>query len=105
MGSAVAGVSFCLFVVVVVVVVADDDDVVGRGGGDVDIFTNSSHGDCQIKTSVLSVATVWVEAFNTCVRVSLTVMNVCKGHTCLVTLVTEIPVWSHLTLKYLHGQT
>ena len=31
MGSAVAGVSFCLFVVVVVVVVADDDDVVGRG--------------------------------------------------------------------------
>ena len=75
------------------------------GGGDVDIFTNSSHGDCQIKTSVLSVATVWVEAFNTCVRVSLTVMNVCKGHTCLVTLVTEIPVWSHLTLKYLHGQT
>ena len=75
------------------------------GGGDVDIFTNSSHGDCQIKTSVLSVATVWVEAFNICVRVSLTVMNVCKGHTCLVTLVTEIPAWSHLTLKYLHGHT
>ena len=69
------------------------------------IFTNSSHGDYQIKTSVLSVAMIWVEAFNTCVHVSLTVMNVCKGHTCMVTLVTEIPAWSPLTLKYLHGHT